>query len=233
MIGYSAQANMPVRTGLPLCHEYICRGGSCQEYRGIMFLRVKLNGSTSPEWWLSKSGYVAQSEPEYSIEKAPQNFFHSADSTFCEIVTIKFVKYFPVFSTLFDWFCLPEKVMKKVLPSKKAQTTRVQAFFTFMIFEFWVHYLHCYYAILEPIRQRQNFSLLPYPNYNSETLRSTAQAKPLRLLEKKKAGRKQNLPKNCKLVIKPLASGKRTTLSQAWNSSPRLLSYLASALIIL
>lgn len=57
---------MPVGTVLPLCREYICRGGSSQEYRGIMFLRVKLNGSIFPEWWLSKSGHVAQSEPEYS-----------------------------------------------------------------------------------------------------------------------------------------------------------------------
>lgn len=31
-----------------------------------MFLLAILNGSTSPEWWLSKSGQVAQSEPEYS-----------------------------------------------------------------------------------------------------------------------------------------------------------------------
>lgn len=60
---------MPIRTGLPLCHEYICRGVSCQEHRGIMFLLAILNGSTSPEWWLSKSGQVAQSEPEYSAKE--------------------------------------------------------------------------------------------------------------------------------------------------------------------
>lgn len=49
-----------------LCREYICHGGLCQEHRGIMFLLAILNGSTSPEWWRSKSGQVAQSEQEYS-----------------------------------------------------------------------------------------------------------------------------------------------------------------------
>lgn len=33
---------------------------------------------------------------------------------------------------------------------------------------------HCHYAILNQMRQRQNFALLPYPNYSNETLRSAA-----------------------------------------------------------
>lgn len=46
-------------TGLPLCHEYICRGGSCQEHRGIMFLMaipvalcLRNSGSQTPDCWL-------------------------------------------------------------------------------------------------------------------------------------------------------------------------------------
>ena len=57
---------MPTGTGLPLCRKYICRGGSCQEHRGIMFLMAISVGSVLPEWWLSNSGQVAQWEPEYS-----------------------------------------------------------------------------------------------------------------------------------------------------------------------
>ncbi len=47
---------MPTGTGLPLCHEYICRGGSCQEHRGIIFLMaipvalcLRNNGSQTPD----------------------------------------------------------------------------------------------------------------------------------------------------------------------------------------
>ena len=50
---------MPTGTGLPLCHEYICRGGSCQEHRGIMFLMaipvalcLRNSGSQTPDCWL-------------------------------------------------------------------------------------------------------------------------------------------------------------------------------------
>ena len=60
MIGYYAEANMPVGTRLPRCLEYICCGGSCQEHRGIMFLMAIWSGSALPEWWLSKSGQMAQ-----------------------------------------------------------------------------------------------------------------------------------------------------------------------------
>lgn len=49
MIGYSVVANMPVRTKLPLCHEYMCRRGSCQAHRGIMFLLEIQDGSIVPE----------------------------------------------------------------------------------------------------------------------------------------------------------------------------------------
>lgn len=60
MIGYYAEANMPVGTRLPRCLEYICCEGSCQEHRGIMFLMAIWSGSALPEWWLSKSGQMAQ-----------------------------------------------------------------------------------------------------------------------------------------------------------------------------
>ena len=50
---------MPTGTGLPLCHESICRGGSCQEHRGIMFLMaipvalcLQNSGSQTPDCWL-------------------------------------------------------------------------------------------------------------------------------------------------------------------------------------
>ena len=50
---------MPIGTGLPLCYEYICRGGSCQEHRGIMFLMaipvalcLRNSGSQTPDCWL-------------------------------------------------------------------------------------------------------------------------------------------------------------------------------------
>ena len=50
---------MPTGTGLPLCHEYICRGGSCQEHRGIIFLMaipvalcLRNSGSQTPDCWL-------------------------------------------------------------------------------------------------------------------------------------------------------------------------------------
>lgn len=58
---------MPTGTGLPLCRKYICRGGSCQEQRGIMFLMAIPGGSVLPEWWLSNSGLLAQTSPEYSF----------------------------------------------------------------------------------------------------------------------------------------------------------------------
>ena len=59
---------MPTGTGLPLCRKYICRGGSCQEQRGIMFLMAIPGGSVLPEWWLSNSGLLAQTSPEYSLD---------------------------------------------------------------------------------------------------------------------------------------------------------------------
>ena len=50
---------MPTVTGLPLCHEYIYRGGSCQEHRGIIFLMaipvalcLRNSGSQTPDRWL-------------------------------------------------------------------------------------------------------------------------------------------------------------------------------------
>ena len=50
---------MPTGTGLPLCHEYICRGASCQEHCGIMFLMaipvalcLRNSGSQTPDCWL-------------------------------------------------------------------------------------------------------------------------------------------------------------------------------------
>lgn len=61
---------MPTGTGLPLYHEYICRGGSCQEHRGIMFLMAMQDGSILLEVWLSKSGQAAQNEPKYSLRAA-------------------------------------------------------------------------------------------------------------------------------------------------------------------
>ena len=57
---------MPTGTGLPLCRKYICRGDSCQEHRGIMFLMAVPGGSVLPEWWLSNFGLLAQTSPEYS-----------------------------------------------------------------------------------------------------------------------------------------------------------------------
>lgn len=73
MISLYAEANMPTGTGLPLCHKYICRGGSCQEHRGIMFLMAIPSGSVLPEWWLSNSGLLAQSSPEYSSYRRIQS----------------------------------------------------------------------------------------------------------------------------------------------------------------
>lgn len=43
---------MPTGTGLPLYRKYICRGGSCQEQRGIMFLMAIPGGSQTPYCWL-------------------------------------------------------------------------------------------------------------------------------------------------------------------------------------
>lgn len=79
---------MPVGTGLSLCHEYICRGGSCQEHRGIMFLLAMLHGSLSPEWWLSKFGHLTQNEPEYSCIAYNTNIFRIIIS-YCTIYLYK------------------------------------------------------------------------------------------------------------------------------------------------
>lgn len=66
MVSLYALANIPTGTGLPFCRKYICRGGSFQEFHGIMFLMAIPGGSVLPEWWLSYSRLLAQTSPEYS-----------------------------------------------------------------------------------------------------------------------------------------------------------------------
>lgn len=80
---------MPTGTGLPLCHEYICRGGSCQEHRGIMFLMaipvalcLRNNGSQTPDRWLklarnihSKTSIICFNQRE--MENSPVDCFRN------------------------------------------------------------------------------------------------------------------------------------------------------------
>ena len=71
---------MPTRTGLPLCHEYICRGGSCQEHRGIMFLMaipvalcLRNSGSQTPDCWLKldrNTQFVSLNKPHSRLTES-------------------------------------------------------------------------------------------------------------------------------------------------------------------
>ena len=65
---------MPTGTGLPLCHEYICRGGSCQEHRGIIFLMaipvalcLRNNGSQTPDRWLKLARNIHTKKSKYYV----------------------------------------------------------------------------------------------------------------------------------------------------------------------
>ena len=81
---------MPTGTGLPLCHEYICRGGSCQEHRGIMFLMaipvalcLRNSGSQTPDCWLKLDRntqlFYAYCQTHHKVQKKkmlPSEVYH-------------------------------------------------------------------------------------------------------------------------------------------------------------